>query len=342
MIWDVPHTLAFLSQFYELLPGDLVFTGTPAGVGAVVAGDRLDGGIAGLEPLAIAIVPRGRLDAADGRSSRARLQQPRGGSGPPAVVRAVRASCRRQARAALAPMRDLRYGPGRRRRSTSSLPAGTARGDVRVHPRRLLARARQERLLVRRAGRSSPQGSPSRCSTTTSAQRCPSRPSSTSAGAPCVARPRRRRARRRAPTHRRRRPFGRRASGGDDAGDRLGGDGLARDPSSAALSLSGVHDLAPMVQFSYQRRPAARRGRGAARCRRHARAASAGAAARRRRRRRDLRVHPPDAVMWDAWPANRPPADGPLCCRPASLQRGARLRRPGSELTRRRWRCSSR
>ena len=55
MIWDVPHTLAFLSQFYELLPGDLIFTGTPAGVGAVVAGDRLDGRIEGLTPLSIAI-----------------------------------------------------------------------------------------------------------------------------------------------------------------------------------------------------------------------------------------------------------------------------------------------
>ena len=55
MIWDVPHTLAFLSQLYELLPGDLVFTGTPAGVGAVVAGDRLDGHIDGLSPLAIKI-----------------------------------------------------------------------------------------------------------------------------------------------------------------------------------------------------------------------------------------------------------------------------------------------
>jgi fumarylpyruvate hydrolase len=55
MIWDVPHTLAFLSQYYELLPGDLVFTGTPAGVGAVVAGDQLDGRIAGLTPLSIAI-----------------------------------------------------------------------------------------------------------------------------------------------------------------------------------------------------------------------------------------------------------------------------------------------
>jgi fumarylpyruvate hydrolase len=56
MIWDVPHTLAFLSQYYELLPGDLVFTGTPAGVGAVVAGDRLDGHIDGLTPLSIVIV----------------------------------------------------------------------------------------------------------------------------------------------------------------------------------------------------------------------------------------------------------------------------------------------
>ncbi len=55
MIWDVPHTLAFLSQYYELFPGDLVFTGTPAGVGAVVAGDRLDGHIDGLTPLSIVI-----------------------------------------------------------------------------------------------------------------------------------------------------------------------------------------------------------------------------------------------------------------------------------------------
>ena len=56
MIWDVPHTLAFLSQYYELLPGDLVFTGTPAGVGAVVAGDRLEGRIEGLTSLTIEIV----------------------------------------------------------------------------------------------------------------------------------------------------------------------------------------------------------------------------------------------------------------------------------------------
>ena len=55
MIWDVPHTLAFLSRYYELMPGDLVFTGTPAGVAAVVPGDRLDGSIEGLSPLAVSI-----------------------------------------------------------------------------------------------------------------------------------------------------------------------------------------------------------------------------------------------------------------------------------------------
>ncbi len=55
MIWDVPHTLAFLSRYYELMPGDLVFTGTPAGVAAVVRGDRLDGTIEGLSPLSVSI-----------------------------------------------------------------------------------------------------------------------------------------------------------------------------------------------------------------------------------------------------------------------------------------------
>ena len=57
MIWDVPHMIAFLTQMYELLPGDLVFTGTPAGVGPVVAGDQLQGTIEGLTPLAVRIAP---------------------------------------------------------------------------------------------------------------------------------------------------------------------------------------------------------------------------------------------------------------------------------------------
>src|SRR6188768_775249 len=56
MIWDVPHTLSFLSRYYELMPGDLVFSGTPAGVAAVVKGDRLEGRIEGLTPLTVEIV----------------------------------------------------------------------------------------------------------------------------------------------------------------------------------------------------------------------------------------------------------------------------------------------
>jgi len=55
MIWDVAHTVHFLSKYYEVLPGDLIFTGTPAGVGPVKPGDRLDGGIDGLGTLSIAI-----------------------------------------------------------------------------------------------------------------------------------------------------------------------------------------------------------------------------------------------------------------------------------------------
>ena len=57
MIWDVPHVLSFLSQYYELLPGDLVFTGTPSGVAAVVPGDELIGRVEGLGTLSIRITP---------------------------------------------------------------------------------------------------------------------------------------------------------------------------------------------------------------------------------------------------------------------------------------------
>ena len=45
MIWDVPETIAELSTLFSLVPGDIIFTGTPAGVGAVVKGDKITGGI---------------------------------------------------------------------------------------------------------------------------------------------------------------------------------------------------------------------------------------------------------------------------------------------------------
>jgi fumarylpyruvate hydrolase len=56
LIWNVADTISFLSDYYRLQPGDLIFTGTPAGVGAVVKGDKLVGRIAGLGELQVDIV----------------------------------------------------------------------------------------------------------------------------------------------------------------------------------------------------------------------------------------------------------------------------------------------
>jgi fumarylpyruvate hydrolase len=55
LINGVPEILAHLSQFYHLSPGDLIFTGTPAGVGPVVAGDRLEGRVEGVGVVSLAI-----------------------------------------------------------------------------------------------------------------------------------------------------------------------------------------------------------------------------------------------------------------------------------------------
>lgn len=55
MIWSTAEIVAALSTYFELQPGDLVFTGTPAGVGAVRRGDRLDGAIEGVGELSILI-----------------------------------------------------------------------------------------------------------------------------------------------------------------------------------------------------------------------------------------------------------------------------------------------
>src|SRR5215472_688221 len=57
MIWDVPQIIATLSRLYELRAGDLIFTGTPSGIGAVKPGDVLEGGIEGLEVLRNTIAP---------------------------------------------------------------------------------------------------------------------------------------------------------------------------------------------------------------------------------------------------------------------------------------------
>jgi fumarylpyruvate hydrolase len=51
LIWNISETIAQLSAAWALQPGDLIYTGTPAGVGAVVRGDTLQGSISGLTPI---------------------------------------------------------------------------------------------------------------------------------------------------------------------------------------------------------------------------------------------------------------------------------------------------
>lgn len=55
-IWNVPETIAYLSGLVELAAGDLIFTGTPEGVAAVVSGDVLEGEIAGVGTVRTRIV----------------------------------------------------------------------------------------------------------------------------------------------------------------------------------------------------------------------------------------------------------------------------------------------
>lgn len=56
MIWSVPEMISILSEHYTLAPGDLIFTGTPAGVGPVVQGDKISVHIDGLTDLNVEVV----------------------------------------------------------------------------------------------------------------------------------------------------------------------------------------------------------------------------------------------------------------------------------------------
>ena len=55
LIWNIAETIAYLSTAWELQPGDLIFTGTPEGVAAVVSGDTMTCGITGLGSLCVAV-----------------------------------------------------------------------------------------------------------------------------------------------------------------------------------------------------------------------------------------------------------------------------------------------
>ncbi len=57
LIWSVAEIVSDLSKYYHLQPGDIILTGTPAGVGPVVPGDAITGSIGGLTPISLNIGP---------------------------------------------------------------------------------------------------------------------------------------------------------------------------------------------------------------------------------------------------------------------------------------------
>jgi fumarylpyruvate hydrolase len=56
MIWKIPEMISYLSDYFELMPGDLIQTGTPAGVGPVRRGDKLTGTVDGLPTLEVTVI----------------------------------------------------------------------------------------------------------------------------------------------------------------------------------------------------------------------------------------------------------------------------------------------
>jgi len=56
LVWKVPEMIAYLSGLFTLAPGDLIFSGTPAGVAAVQRGDRMTGGVEGVAEIDIEVV----------------------------------------------------------------------------------------------------------------------------------------------------------------------------------------------------------------------------------------------------------------------------------------------
>ncbi|CAK7023234.1 fumarylacetoacetate hydrolase family protein [Saezia sanguinis] len=56
LIWSVAETISYLSKYFRLEAGDLIYTGTPEGVGPVVKGDLMEGDVQGLTPLHVKVV----------------------------------------------------------------------------------------------------------------------------------------------------------------------------------------------------------------------------------------------------------------------------------------------
>jgi len=56
MIWKVPEMISYLSRFYDIAAGDLIMSGTPAGVGAIQRGDVMVGTVDSLGSLTVKVV----------------------------------------------------------------------------------------------------------------------------------------------------------------------------------------------------------------------------------------------------------------------------------------------
>lgn len=56
MIWKVPEMISYLSEYFELKAGDIIMTGTPSGVAAVVAGDTMEATIEGVGELKVSVI----------------------------------------------------------------------------------------------------------------------------------------------------------------------------------------------------------------------------------------------------------------------------------------------
>ena len=56
MIWKVPEMISYLSEYFTLAPGDIIMSGTPAGVGPVKRGDKLHGHVDGVGELALSVI----------------------------------------------------------------------------------------------------------------------------------------------------------------------------------------------------------------------------------------------------------------------------------------------
>jgi fumarylpyruvate hydrolase len=56
LIWKVPETIAYLSGLFTLSAGDLIFSGTPSGVGAIERGDSMQGHVDGVGDLHVKVV----------------------------------------------------------------------------------------------------------------------------------------------------------------------------------------------------------------------------------------------------------------------------------------------